>query len=108
MTHAQCPTCGGPIEFKVGSSFLVVCPHCKSAIARTDRELKDLGKVAALADTESPLRVGLSGKYFSHPFTITGRAQLKRRHKPQESGTSGTPRSPMAAGAGSPKRRAAS
>lgn len=77
MTTANCPTCGGPIEFKVGSSFLVVCPHCRSAIARTDRELKDLGKVAALVDTESPLAVGLAGKYYGHDFRLTGRTQLR-------------------------------
>ncbi len=77
MTTANCPTCGGPIEFKVGSSFLVVCPHCRSAIARTDRDLKDLGKVAALVDTESPLTLGLQGKYNGVSFRLTGRAQLR-------------------------------
>lgn len=77
MTTANCPTCGGPIEFKIGSSFLVVCPHCRSAIARLDRDLKDLGKVAALVETESPLAIGLAGKYGGHSFRLTGRAQLR-------------------------------
>ncbi len=77
MTTANCPTCGGPIEFKIGSSFLVVCPHCRSAIARLDRDLKDLGKVAALVETDSPLTIGLSGKYNGKSFRLTGRAQLR-------------------------------
>ncbi len=77
MTTANCPTCGGLIEFKMGSSFLVVCPHCRSAIARTDRSLEDLGKVAALVDTESPLAIGLQGKYKNASFRLTGRAQLR-------------------------------
>lgn len=77
MTTANCPTCGGPIEFKIGSSMLVVCPHCRSAVARLDRDLKDLGKVAALVDTDSPLTIGLAGRYQGKPFRLTGRAQMR-------------------------------
>lgn len=79
MTTANCPTCGGPLEFKIASSWLVVCPHCKSAIARTDRKLEDLGKVADLVATESPLSVGMAGKYFNATFRLTGRAQLRHQ-----------------------------
>jgi hypothetical protein len=45
-------------------------------VARGDRNLEDLGKVATLVDTESPLEVGLRGNYRGKPFEITGRAQL--------------------------------
>src|SRR5215203_2054327 len=73
---ANCPACAAPIEFKSGQSIVVICSYCRSAVARTDRELKDLGKVAELVETGSPLQVGLRGKWKDEPFELTGRAQL--------------------------------
>lgn len=73
---ANCPACGAPVEFKSGQSIVVICNYCRSAVARTDRELKDLGKVAELVETGSPLDVGLRGKWKDIPFELTGRAQL--------------------------------
>ena len=77
MAVANCPSCGGPIEFKVGSSVVVICDHCHSIVARTDRGYEDLGKVAALVDTGSPLRRDLPGKIRGNGFRITGRTQMK-------------------------------
>ena len=62
MAVANCPSCGGPIEFKIGSSAAVICDHCRTVVARTDRGLEDLGKVAPLVETGSPLRRDLPGK----------------------------------------------
>jgi Domain of unknown function (DUF4178) len=73
---ANCPSCGGPVQFKSGQSIVVICDYCHSAVARTDRELKDLGKVAELVETGSPLDVGLRGTWKDVPFELTGRAQL--------------------------------
>jgi len=73
---ANCPACGGPVEFKSGQSIVVICSYCRSAIARTDRELKDLGKVAELVETGSPLDIGLRGAWKGQTFELTGRAQL--------------------------------
>src|ERR1044071_9201147 len=73
---ANCPACGAPVEFKSGQSIVVICSYCRSAVARTDRELKDLGKVAELVETGSPLDVGVRGKWRDVPFELTGRAQL--------------------------------
>lgn len=73
---ANCPACGAPVEFKSGQSIVVICEFCRSAVARTDRELKDLGKVAELIETGSPLDVGVRGKWKDVPFELTGRAQL--------------------------------
>lgn len=73
---ANCPSCGAPVEFKSGQSIVVICEFCRSAVARTDRELKDLGKVAELVETGSPLDIGLRGKWKDVPFELTGRAQL--------------------------------
>ena len=73
---ANCPACGAPVEFKSGQSIVVICNYCRSAVARTDRDLRDLGKVAELVETGSPLDIGLRGKWQNIPFELTGRAQL--------------------------------
>src|SRR5687767_10271843 len=77
VLQANCPSCAGPLEFKAGSTIVIVCPFCRSAIARTDRALEDLGKVAEIVESESPLKLGLKGAYDGARFELTGRAQLK-------------------------------
>jgi predicted RNA-binding Zn-ribbon protein involved in translation (DUF1610 family) len=77
MAVANCPSCGGQIEFKVGSSVALVCDYCRTVVARTDRGLEDLGKVAALVDTGSPLRRDLPGKIRGAGFRIVGRTQMR-------------------------------
>jgi hypothetical protein len=73
----SCPGCGAAVEFKIGSSLVKVCEFCRSVVARGDRNIEDLGKVAALADTNSALELGLTGKFQGQPFTLTGRAQFR-------------------------------
>jgi uncharacterized Zn finger protein (UPF0148 family) len=77
VLQSNCPSCGGPIEFKAGSTIVVICPFCRSAVSRTDRALTDLGKIAEVADSESPLKIGLKGTYKDNRFELTGRAQLR-------------------------------
>ena len=76
VLSANCPACGAPVEFKSGQSIVVICSYCRSAVARTDRDLKDLGKVAEVVESGSPLNVGIRGKWRDVPFELTGRAQL--------------------------------
>ena len=77
MAVANCPACGGPIEFSIGSSIVVICDHCRSVVARTDRALEDLGKVAALVDTGTPFRRDLPGKFHGTGFRLVGRTQME-------------------------------
>lgn len=77
VLKGSCPACGAGIEFKRGSTIVVVCDYCRSVVARTDRDLKDLGKVAELVETGSPLEIGTRGSYNGQSFELTGRAQLK-------------------------------
>lgn len=77
MSVANCPNCGGPVEFAIGSSAVVICTYCRSVVARTDRGLEAHGVVAALIDTGTPLRTGLAGKYRGNGFRITGRTQMR-------------------------------
>lgn len=76
---ANCPNCGGQVEFKAGTSLLSVCPYCASAVARVGddiTELEILGQVAPLADLGSPLSLGTSGRYKGKGFTLVGQLQL--------------------------------
>ncbi|MDA8746126.1 DUF4178 domain-containing protein [Rubripirellula amarantea] len=72
---AACPACGGPVEFKVASTLVTICPFCQSAVARNDKKIEDHGKVADLVETNSPLRLGISGFFRGKRFTILGRVQ---------------------------------
>jgi hypothetical protein len=73
----NCPSCAGPVEFQSGASIVVVCPFCRSVVSRTDRGVEDLGKVAEVVESASPLKLGLKGKYKDKRFELTGRAQIK-------------------------------
>ena len=77
VLQANCPNCAAPIQFKAGSTIVLVCPFCRSAVARTDRGLEDLGRVAEIADSQSPLKLGLKGTFNGNRFELTGRAQLR-------------------------------
>ena len=77
VLKSNCPSCAAPIEFKAGSTIVVVCPFCRSAVARTDRKLEDLGKIAEVVQSQSPLKLGLRGDYKGNKFELTGRAQIK-------------------------------
>ncbi|MGH7782778.1 MAG: DUF4178 domain-containing protein, partial [Candidatus Binatia bacterium] len=77
VLKANCPSCGAAIEFQAGSTIVLVCPYCRSAVARNDRGLSDLGKVAEIADSQSPLKLGLKGTWKDTRFELTGRAQYR-------------------------------
>ncbi len=51
VLKANCPNCAAPIEFQKGSTIVLVCPFCRSAVARTDRGLKIWAK-----SRRSPIR----------------------------------------------------
>ena len=47
ILQANCPSCGGQVQFTAGSTIVVVCPYCRSAIARADAllyEAKNAGR----------------------------------------------------------------
>ena len=77
-TPGKLPVVRGPDRIQGGlDDRCWFVPFCRSAIARTDRTLEDLGKVAEIADSESPLRLGLKGEFNGARFELTGRAQMR-------------------------------
>ena len=75
--RAACPGCGAPVYFNTPSSIVVVCEHCQALVARTELSVEQIGKVAAIALSASPLRLGLEGVYNRKSFQLVGHAQLK-------------------------------
>ena len=75
---ANCPSCGGEVSFRAGSSLVSVCTHCRAAVARKGVDLEAIGQVAELVATSSPFRLGLGAKPKKgvKPFTFVGRLQL--------------------------------
>lgn len=76
---ANCPNCGGQVEFRAGTSLITVCPYCSSMVARRGDDVGELeitGQVAPLIDLGSPLSLGLAGRDGRLGFSLIGRAQL--------------------------------
>ena len=73
--QTSCPTCGAPLSFRPGT-MVSVCSSCSSLSARTDRDPELIGKMAALVDTGSPLKVGVEGRYAGRAFALVGRVQM--------------------------------
>jgi hypothetical protein len=71
----QCPSCGADLDFAPGAGKVKVCEFCSTVVLRGDANLENLGKVADLVDTDSPLKLMLSGRHSGIPFTIVGRLQ---------------------------------
>ncbi|MDA7980417.1 MAG: DUF4178 domain-containing protein [Pirellulales bacterium] len=74
---ADCPSCGAPVEFKVSSALVTICSSCQSVVARGDRNLEDHGKVAAIVNTNSPLKLGVEGTYEGERFELVGHLQYR-------------------------------
>ncbi len=79
MRAGKCPSCGASIDFAPGAGKVKVCEHCHTVVLRGKANLESLGKVAELADTESPLTLGLAGRYQNRDFTIVGRIQKRNK-----------------------------
>lgn len=75
ISEGRCPSCGAPVSFSVGTARVLVCEFCRTVVAREGEELYAGGKLAALADTQTPFRLGLEGRHGDSPFTFVGHLQ---------------------------------
>ena len=80
--QAACPSCGATITFKFAGARAVVCEYCKFAIARTDRGLHPMGRMAELLEIPTPLQVGVTGTWGEEQFEVEGRIQMDRAGAP--------------------------
>ncbi|HSO40167.1 MAG TPA: DUF4178 domain-containing protein [Labilithrix sp.] len=77
VATGPCPNCGSAIEFRAGASLSLVCKYCKHVVVRTDRDMKNLGRVADVTFSDAALSPGDSGTFRGRSFTIEGRLVLQ-------------------------------
>lgn len=77
VATGPCPNCGSSIEFRAGASLSLVCKYCKHVVVRTDRDMRDLGKVADVTFSDAALAPGDSGTFRGRSFTVEGRLVLQ-------------------------------
>jgi len=75
--QVPCPSCGAAVLFPVGTGAVAVCSYCRSVVARGDRKVEDLGKVAAIVETGAVLKLGLAGHLGGLKFQLVGRTQMR-------------------------------
>jgi hypothetical protein len=74
----DCPNCGAAVPFTSSIAVFAVCGFCRSNVIRRDADavLENLGHQAQLPPDLSPIRIGTSGVYTCHRFTVTGRVRV--------------------------------
>lgn len=74
----DCPNCGAAVPFPSAIVVFAVCGFCRSNVIRRDADavLEHLGQQAQLPPDLSPIRIGTSGVYTCHRFTVTGRIRV--------------------------------
>ncbi|HXX32458.1 MAG TPA: DUF4178 domain-containing protein [Myxococcaceae bacterium] len=76
--QGQCPSCGAPIEFRLGASRATVCGYCKAIVVRAGQDFQAVGKVADLIPTGSRIDLGSHGVLGGDlPFDVIGRLQYE-------------------------------
>ena len=77
VATGPCPNCGSSIEFRAGSSLSLVCKYCKHVVVRTDRDMRNLGRVADVTFSDAALSPGDRGTFRGRSFSIEGRLVLQ-------------------------------
>lgn len=77
MYQASCPGCGAPVSFRSAASVMAVCEFCRTTLLKDADSVRDLGKMAEVLEDYSPIRIGVSGMFNKHAFTVIGRIQLR-------------------------------
>jgi hypothetical protein len=54
---------------------VVVCGYCQTVVARKGANLEAHGRIGAIVDTDSPLRLGLEGRYGKTGYRLVGHIQ---------------------------------
>ncbi|MCC6525700.1 MAG: DUF4178 domain-containing protein [Polyangiaceae bacterium] len=80
--ETSCPSCGAPVRFAFAGARAVVCGHCRFVVARTDRGLEAVGRMADLLAIPTPLQVGVDGRWRGNAFVVEGRVQMDRTDAP--------------------------
>ena len=74
---AECPSCGGPVQFAWSSAVQTACPYCRSILVRHDVDLEKVGIVADLSPDASPIQLYTEGVFDNRRFTVVGRIRYE-------------------------------
>jgi hypothetical protein len=66
------------MTFRFAGAAAQVCKHCNFVVARKDRGLVAVGRMADLVEIPSPLVLGATGRWGNEPFVVDGRVQMDR------------------------------
>lgn len=77
VASGPCPNCGSSIEFRAGSSMSLVCKYCKHVVVRTDRDMRNMGRIADVAFSDAGLAPGDRGTFRGQTFSVEGRLVLQ-------------------------------
>lgn len=77
VATGPCPNCGSNIEFRAGTSASLVCKYCKHVVVRTDRDFRNMGKVADVVFGDAGLAPGDRGTFRGRSFSVEGRLVLQ-------------------------------
>lgn len=75
--RAPCPSCGAPVELRSATSAFAVCSYCRSSLSLRGQALEQVGKVSAVLEDYSPLRIGAAGRLDGQGFAVIGRIQMR-------------------------------
>ncbi|MCU0633609.1 MAG: DUF4178 domain-containing protein [Gemmatimonadaceae bacterium] len=74
---ASCPNCGATIRFRYAQAVQTVCEYCRAVLVRQDVSLEQIGTVAALPATSTPIQLGTTGRWRDRAFEVVGRLQYR-------------------------------
>ncbi len=64
------------MTFEVGASMAQICKFCRHVVVRTDRDFRNMGRVADLTNTPCPIAVDDQGTLDGRAMRVAGRVQL--------------------------------
>ncbi|KRG43243.1 hypothetical protein ARC20_00600 [Stenotrophomonas panacihumi] len=77
MQHFLCPQCGAAVASQAPGAVMVVCPACRSTLTRDAETARQVGRLSAVVDDGSAVRIGTRGALSGHGFEVVGRLRLQ-------------------------------
>lgn len=71
----NCPSCGAALPVRGLAAPYTTCGHCQSLLLRQGQAVEEIGKVAAVPDDVSPVRIGAHFQVGGIDFVVAGRVR---------------------------------
>ena len=77
MQEILCPQCGAAVRFESAGAVMVVCGSCRSTITKDADVARAVGRLSAVVEDGSPVRIGTRGNQAKRGFQVVGRLQMR-------------------------------